>query len=633
MSKINILSSSVFNRIAAGEVVERPSSVVKELVENSIDAGADKIKIAIENGGISRISIIDNGCGIDKTDLKKALLPHATSKISSVGDLDAISTLGFRGEALASIASVSKITIKSKTEEQDCGAEIYSEGGSDGVVDPCESANGTEITVCNLFYNTPVRAKFLKTPKGEENEIYNIVARFILGNPDVSFKFYADDKIVLQSFGDGIESAFISVYGVETLKNCYYIDTEKNGIHISGYIGKPFFTKPNRSYQTVFLNGRYVLNQTISSSVMNAYSSYLMKRQYPFYFLNITMPIDAVDVNVHPNKTDVRFSNNQIVYGSLYSVVSKVLDGTKEAVDIVVKSNNSDNTKIENTDINYNKNDYDYVTHNKIEKAKFVFRDSSDGTEKHEYEFIDPYEKEINKNQSLKNDELKEDIFAQNKEYLEKLEKSEQAGKENNILAEQMRITVEKSLRFIGQALKCYLIFEDDKNIYLIDQHAAHERILFDKLYNAYKQKNIAKQPLLFPYVINVNADEHNFLNEKLSFLNEIGFDLEQFGRNSFRVLSIPAFLTQMDVNLFFKDLFSDLNTLKFINVSDVLFDKLAQKACKSAIKAGDNLSENEIKALTNALNGNLGLKCPHGRPIAVKISDTEIEKWFRRIV
>lgn len=612
MGKINLLSSKVFNRIAAGEVVERPQSVVKELVENSLDAGANSIEISIENGGISSIIVRDNGVGILKEDLKLALMPHATSKISKVKDLDSISTLGFRGEALPSIASVSKIKISSKPKGQDCGAEISAEGDIVGEVIDSYAIDGTEICVNNLFFNTPVRAKFLKTEKSEENEIVSTVVRFILGNPDVKFKLIADGKTVVQSFGDGLQSAFVSVYGVEVLNNCFYIDTIKNGIKITGYLGKHNYTKPNRSHQTVVLNGRYVLNQTIASSINNAYSSYLMKRQYPFYFLKIEMPADAVDVNVHPNKIDVRFINNQIVYGALYSVVSKVLDGSQEALNIVVEStHNIDNTNTEKPLSKPSENNNVYVKHNAV-----LF-----GAER-----LDFSDSVVEK--SKKESEPVIDIFAENKKFLEELEK-----KKKEEIKEQTAIIIEKDLKFVGQALNTYLIFEDGEDMYFIDQHAAHERILFDKIVDNFNQKNIVKQPLLIPFMLNLTSNESEFLQSKIEFFDEMGFEIDEFGRNSYKVSSIPAYFTELDVKKFFDGVLSDVDLLKKLTVKDVLFDKLAQKACKSAIKSGDKLSEKEISELIKLLKCDLGAKCPHGRPIAVKITRTEIDKWFKRII
>ncbi len=630
MGKINLLSSKVFNRIAAGEVVERPSSVVKELVENSIDAGAKSIEVWIENGGISSIKVIDDGCGIAKEDLPLSLMPHATSKISSVKDLDAISTLGFRGEALPSISSVSKITIRSKTKNQTAGAEINAEGENIEGVKDAAAIDGTEITVRNLFFNTPVRAKFLKSEKSEENEIASCMARFILGNPDICFKFVANGSVSMQSFGDGLESAFVSVYGINTLNNCFYIDTIKNGIRISGYLGKHNFTKPNRSHQTVVLNGRYVLNQTVASAINNAYSSYLMKRQYPFYFIKIDMPTDAVDVNVHPNKIDVRFINNQIVYGALYSVVSKVLDGSQEALNIVVEDKN---TQVPNNQQRTNDFNNKYVTHSNVlfDSDKLFLSDSEVNKEEQKNDIKSPNYNGIKEEQ--KNADV--DIFEENKKFLLELErkKAEETLIESNTVKEQTCIKIDKELKLIGQTLNTYLILEDGENVYFIDQHAAHERILFDKIVYAYNQKNVVKQPLLVPYVLNLNSVESEFLEAKISFFNDMGFDIDEFGVNTYRINSIPAYLTDLDVKKFFDGVLFDVDILKKLTVKDVLFEKIAQKACKSAIKSGDKLSEKEIEELLKLLKNDLGLKCPHGRPVAVKITRTEIDKWFKRII
>ena len=606
--KINLLSSKIYNRIAAGEVVERPFSVVKELVENSIDAGATSICIDIENGGISSIKITDNGAGIEKSELKKALMPHATSKISSIKDLDNICSLGFRGEALASIASVSKINIISKPKNQEFGAQISADGGDATDVLDCAADDGTVITVNNLFYNTPVREKFLHSERSEENEISSVVARFILGNPTISFKYTADGKTIYNSFGDGFESAMVCVYGVDVIENCFYIDTEKNGVKLQGYVGKHHFTKGNRSYQTTFINGRYVVNQTVSASILNAYSSYLMKRQYPFYVLSINLPTEIVDVNVHPNKLDVRFANNQIVYGTIYSVISKVLDGTQEALNIVVENNK-----------NTNKIKDDYVTHNDVPNIKFeklIFNDSII-TQK-------------NESDNKSNAESSVDIFAENKAFLESLENKK---KEKELIIEQTAVFTEKEFHFIGQALNTYIIFEDGEDLYIADQHAAHERILFDKLNDSLSKLEIITQPLLLPYVLNVNNEEYEFLISKISILSSMGIEIEEFGRNAFKISAIPSFLTDLNLQKFFNDVLNDLNTLKSFSVNELLTEKLAQKACKAAIKSGDKLSKLEIDTLLNKLKENIGLKCPHGRPVAIKITRAEIDKWFKRIV
>ena len=603
MGKINLLTSKVFNRISAGEVVERPFSVVKELVENSIDANANKIDIRIENGGISLIKIIDNGEGIEKDDLKKSILPHATSKILNVKDLDNIKTLGFRGEALASIASVSRLSIVSKTRLQNCAYKINVDGGEVSQIEEAVGENGSEITVKNLFFNTPAREKFLRTPRSEESDITSVISKFILGNPEISFNYYVDNKLVLQSYGDGFESAFISIYGAKIINDCMLIDAERNGVKIFGYIGKNYFTKANRSYQTIFINGRQVVNNTISSAIANAYSSYLMKRQYPFYVLNISVPNEIVDVNVHPNKLEVRFSNNQIIYGALYSTVSKALDGSVEALNIVVDKNNYLSNEIKQ----------DYVRHN--------------------HDFLNIVKKNDTLSFSDNLDDKKniDDIFRQNKEYLESLEKKKNQIIEANVL--QNEIKVEKELKFVGQALNTFLIFEDGLDLYFIDQHAAHERVLFDKFMDSYKNNTNIVQPLLIDYILNISSEEFSFLSDKLNYLRQLGFSIEEFGRNSYKISTIPTILSEISLKRFFDEIFSDISNIKKISVEELLVESIAQKACKSAIKSGDKMSDSEVEFLLKLIKGNLGLKCPHGRPIAIKIQRVEIDKWFKRII
>ncbi len=621
MNEINLLSSKIYNRIAAGEVVERPASIVKELIENSLDAGANKIIVTIQDGGITQIIVTDNGSGIDKTQLKKALMPHATSKISSLKDLDSISSLGFRGEALPSIASVSKLTIASKTNDQEIGASIFTEGGVNSEILESSCQNGTTVTVDNVFFNTPARAKFLKTPRAEEGEITSLISKFILGNPFVSFKYLSNGKTILQSFGDGLESAMVQVYGANVINDCFYIDTVKNGLKITGYIGKHYFSKPNRTYQTVFLNGRRIINQTIASAISNAYNSYLMTRQYPFYVLSLEIPFDIVDVNVHPNKLDVRFANNQIIYGSIYSVISKVLDGSGEALNIVSPTRQPLETK---TDNHYNfieKINNDYVTHKKdIASNSFVFSDSAI-----ENKLLSNYKEKEEKEKSIA------DIFAENKAYIEKLEKEKIEQKQ--FIVSQEKIKIDKKLNLIGQALNTFIILDDGENLYFIDQHAAHERILYDKLNLAISSNDIPQQPLLVPYVFNVNPSEMEFLLNNVNNIREIGIEIEQFGNDLFKISSIPTVLSHLNLKLFIDNLLSNVNGYKSISLNDILKEKVAKIACKSAIKSGDKLTDSEIDFLLKLLQNDLGLKCPHGRPVAIKITRMEIDKWFKRIV
>lgn len=644
MAKINILDKKIYNRIAAGEVVERPYSVIKELIENAIDAGATDIDVTIEDGGKRLMRVSDNGCGISREDLPKAFLPHATSKISAVEDLDKILTLGFRGEALASIGSVSKATILSKTKDDEMGNIIVCEGGVIGDADVYPSDTGTTVSVENLFFNTPARAKFLKASKSEETDITNIITRLILSHPDIAFKYTSDGKVMLQSFGGGLDEAIIEIYGYNTITDCIPIETEKNGIKISGFIGKSYFTKPNRTYQTVILNGRYVVNNTIQSSMHNAYAAYLMKRQYPFYVLKIDMSPETVDVNVHPNKTDVRFIDNQVIYSTLYSVVTKVLDGSAAALEIVKPNNyvpidegsrpiipqkpiTPDEIGEAHCDrpfvTGFNEELLDQTIWGRYNKSKSA---EKEGEFEKTFGVADSHDDEPRELGGNKID----DIFAENKKYIAEMEAKKAAEEAEK--ARQEELKVEPEFKVIGQVLATYLILEKENDIYFIDQHAAHERLLYDKFIEEYKSGNVAEQTMLVPYIFRVNESESEFIIGKFPELRKAGFDISEYDVNEFAVYSVPVLLFDMDLKSFFDDLLSDIS-FKKETMPELIHDKIAMKACKAAIKSGKILSEDEIDALLKAMKYNTALRCPHGRPVTVKISRTEIDKWFKRIV
>ncbi len=626
MAKINLLDKKVYNQISAGEVVERPFSVCKELIENSIDAGAKNITVSILNGGKSYIEVTDDGHGMDKEDLSLSILPHATSKISQVSDLDVIKTLGFRGEALASISAVSKLTISSILDGESRGYSITSNGGDVGSIEESSIVKGTSIVCKDLFFNTPARQKFLKNERQEENEVVDLVARLALANPNVSFKCYVDNKLTLQTFGDGLKEAIISIYGDEYLINSFEISSYKNGIKIEGFISKHNFTKANRTYQTLILNGRYVVNQTIQSSIHNAYAPYLMKRRYPFYVLNVTMPSEVVDVNVTPTKSDVRFLDNQVVYGTIYSTVSKVLDGTDKALDIIVKNNQvfyPSPTDVKNTTIT---DDKTAKTINPLDKVVKYPKDD-----------FSSYDRGVNVSEDAslfgicpqgetKPVSTQTDVFEENKKYILELERKKLKE------SQQILVEYEESLKYVGQILNTYLIFERGESIYFIDQHASHERLLYDKLIANLKMGEFAIQPLLVPYELKLNNVEYNFISTKIDSLIKIGMVIKAGFNNNYFIHAVPYELIDIDFDKFFSDVFQD-SLLKTQLIPDVINEKLMQKACKSAIKSGKNLSKSEVDSLIKLLNGNINLKCPHGRPIAIKIDRTEIDKWFKRIV
>lgn len=660
MAKINILDSSIYNRIAAGEVVDRPYSVVKELVENSLDAHAKSIAVAIERGGKDLICVTDDGDGIEKSELRAAFLPHATSKISRVEDLDDIRTLGFRGEAIASIASVSRMRIRSRARGAEEAFELSCAGGTLGEVSPCPLGEGTEISVENLFYNTPVRERFLRTDKGEEAEISSYVSRFVLGNPQVSFRYYIGGKLALQSFGGGEEEAVAAVYGGAAVQQCYRIDAVKHGIRLHGYLGKPSFTKPNRTYQSVFVNGRYVVNNTIASAIGNAYGGYLMKRQYPFYVLFVDVPPAVVDVNVHPNKADVRFENNQVIYGCVYSVVSAVLDGNAAALDFVVGAKDAaaagDVSKQEDAPKmaevspleleNRNEIVENAVLHSTVsetdrEKDLFSFAPPSQMRGGERVVFHDsgahpaapaaektglPFPEAAPADAGPSASSLGEDIFAENKRFLEE---QERMAREK---AKQQKFVFENAV-YKGSLFNTYLIYEEGDNAYIIDQHAAHERLIFDRLKAEMEARKVVSQPMLVPYILTLNREEGAFFAEHLETIRDIGFDIEEFGGGSFKISAVPLDLQDIDLSAFFADVLAEVGTLRAIKLSELLRDKLAMTACKHAVKGGMLLTDAEQQALFAMLHGDMGLKCPHGRPVAVRMTKAEIEKLFKRIV
>lgn len=712
MAKINILPAKVYNRIAAGEVIERPFSVVKELIENSIDAGATEIEIYVEKGGTESIRVVDNGCGIDRDDLQSAFLPHATSKISTAEDLDEVLTLGFRGEAIASIASVSHMSITSRVQGGKC-YQLICEEGNLGQIEEVSGPFGTEVCVDSLFCNAPVRLKFLKKEKGEEAEITNVVSRFILDKDKIAFTYYVNGKKVLQSFGGGMEEAMVSVYGAATLRECFHIDATVNGVRVYGYISNQNYYKGNKSYQSVFLNGRYIVNGTIASAISNAYNDYLMKRQYPFYVLHVEVPREVVDVNVHPNKADVRFADNQTIYGSIFRIISSVLDGNTKALEYVVQDANtsanpvktSSDTLTNETIKTVEQREKEGKTEEKptktygfsmftyeeaqreIEKCAPSFTISREGeevpfgevatknkkdtsydetpdyepqeggpgpskrktphpfgAEKLHKQFPDLYfERNYIRVEEPENADSKPNplclkvdgpgvfgqrdyqdpgIFEANKRYLEELDKNNRQG----------HIDV-YTCRYAGKLFNTYLLFEKNDEVFIIDQHAAHERLIYNRLKEQIEDRKVRQQPMLVPFEMQLNAFEGDFIRERMEDIREMGFDIFEDGENLFKVTAVPLDLQNINMSVFFNDILGYINNYRSIKLAELIKDKLASAACKAAVKGGMDLTEDEIDELFQLMDGDMGLKCPHGRPVVVTMSKKELEKKFKRIV
>ncbi len=641
MPKINVLDSRVYNRISAGEVVERPSSVVKELVENALDAGATKITIRIENGGIKLISITDNGCGIEFEDLRKAFLPHATSKISSADDLEAIATLGFRGEALASIGAVSRAEIISKVRDSDYAGRVENDGGkiSESVI--CGAPDGTTINVHNLFYNTPARLKFLKSPKQEEGLVTNIISRLIFANPSVEFKYYVEDRLVYNSVSTGVQEKIFTIYGKETAKNMVHIEQENAICHLSGFLSLPTACKANRTYQSLIVNGRYVNNALISTAVSNAYANFLMKGKFPLYVLYLTIPYEDIDVNVHPSKMEIRFKDSKGVYNFVYYAVLQTLQENNFSVDGFVDNQ----PKFEEKAIEAKEPNEEVVSggfsFSMLQKfaddmsvisvdAPVTYEESErklasdDGREVSEYVLDKDFvESDLNKILSKKIGDNSPINESQPPKTLQEKE---------NIAFDQQVISQDIPYNVLGTLFNTYILLESGDNFLLLDQHAGHERVLFDKFMKLFEERKLISQPLLIPYAFTVNEIEENLLVDNLHTLADMGFEVENFGHNTYRIMAVPSILSDIDLHEFVMESLSNVNMISSTN--EQINNHFATSACKAAVKGGMTLASEEISILLKQIfQNNTRLQCPHGRPICVKFTKYEVEKMFKRVV
>jgi len=630
MSKINILDSSVYNRISAGEVVERPASVVKELIENSLDAKASNIIIEIAEGGTKLIKITDNGTGIEKEDLKKAFLPHATSKIAEIQDLDEIDTLGFRGEALASIASVAKVELFSKTKEAEVGGLIKISGGVFEEESDFACIDGTSISVRDLFFNTPARLKFLKGNKQEENAITNIVNRLMLANPNISFKYIIDGKLIYNSNLLGLSEKIYTIYGKEYLNNLIKIDYKDNNYSLNGYISLPNFCKANKTYQTLIVNGRYVNNSLVSVAIANAYENFLMKGKFPVFILNLTINPEDIDVNVHPSKMEIKFKTTNDIYKLFYSVVIQTLNEANAPV--IFNDNKNDN---EDNFFYYKEPTQPVVSNENLKTVSGGFSFSQLNELSNEINNINvsmpTYKEDLG---VLKSDEstlLKKEVEPVNTKYNDLNVDLFNNYVANNVKPKQ-EVFDSLSCNIIGSIFNTYILVESEDKLYIIDQHAGHERVLYDKLIQLFDEKKIISQDLLVPYIFNVNEQEDSLIAENLNIFKLLGFNIEEFGRLTYKITSIPSILDGINLDSFIKDCLKD--TTKISNTNEVIKNKFAKMACRAAVKGGDKLSKNEIEVLLSQISKNKTiLLCPHGRPICIELSKYEIEKMFKRIL
>lgn len=653
--KINVLTPKIYNRIAAGEVVEKPASVVKELVENSMDAGATKIKVEIYDGGTRDIIVTDNGCGIEKEDLPLAFLPHATSKIQNVDDLDSISTLGFRGEALASIASVSMVKLSTKTPNSESGYMIEASAGDISKVSEIAKSNGTTIRISNLFFNTPARAKFLRKPKTEEGDVTHLVQRFMLSRPDIQFEYYVDDKCIYSSTTGKLEDVVYLIYGRDIYDHLLKVEGTEDYVSVSGFVASPKCSRPNRTWQTLFVNGRYVENYQISACIQGAFESFLMKGRFPIYVLNLTLPFDKVDVNVHPNKKEVKFQESAKVFMCIRRAVEKALVGANLIADFeFTNREEKDWSKfsIEN-DPEPRRTHFDAELKTNIDGASYseganymVSIDHTDDTkiptakdlQKKGIDVINmPEFSKIKNDKRLRNKPGGFIFFDQTEERLlsevdltvppktEEVKKEEPQEEETFIDA-----NVSEEVKIVGVVFKTYIIAEYRDSVYVIDQHAMHERQLYEKLKKQIDTNTLLRQDLLVPYEFSLQSLDAEKFSDKIDNLKNLGFTVEENGLD-FKISTVPFVLNGISLNKFVEDILAE-ETLGEKKASAFVNEKLCQTACKHAIRAGDSVTKDEIVYLIEEMQKNI-LLCPHGRPIIVKISKKDFEKMFKRVL
>ena len=636
MARINVLPKEIYQLIAAGEVVERPSSVVKEMIENSLDAGAKNITIEIKNGGSTYIRITDDGCGIERDDVRKVFVSHATSKISKKDDLNSIGTLGFRGEAMASISAVSKVELLTKAENEEIGTRYEIAGGEELEFDDAGCPNGTTIVVRDIFFNTPARMKFLKKDVTEGNQVAGIVDRMAISHPEISFRFIRDGKQVLITSGNGdLKSTVYSVLGKEMSDSLMSVDYSFNDMRITGFVSKPTASRKSRAGQYFYINNRIVKSKTAMAALEQAYKNTIMVGRFPACVLNIELNPAQVDVNVHPAKTEVRFANEKPIFDLVYYAVKTAIENDRTVKEVEFKENPIYRQEPKNV---YQNND------NKSFQAKFDFFKKKDEPPSQQVIKTKPREDfwqvEAPKPEyKIARDEKPKARVDINIEYEEPEEistaKSKDAPKERDI--EKVVITDEKdnenvipNFKLIGEAFKTYLIVEIENELYFIDKHAAHERMNFERFK---AQATVETQMLLAPVVVNLTKDEFIVISENVELIKKCGFELEEFGESQIIVRAIPSLVDGDSV----KDLMLEIAQKLLEHKTDILPDKIDwiyhSASCRGAVKAGDYTSRQEQEMFVKKLLSMPNIRfCPHGRPVFIKMSKYDIEKQFGRV-
>lgn len=603
---INILSDDTVDKIAAGEVVERPSSVVKELVENSIDSGANSVSVSIRGGGITEIRISDNGSGILRSEIKKAFMPHATSKIKEASDLDSIHTLGFRGEALSSIAAVSNVHMITKASDDDLGTDYIIEGGKEISNGLTGAPDGTTLIVRNLFFNTPARRKFLKSEKTESIYIEDVLCHIAISHPEISFSFKSDGRDRMMTSGNSrlIDSIY-QIYGRDIASNLIPVKDKCDLFSVNGFIGNYSLVRGNRSLESFYINKRSVIDKTLSKALEDGYKGFLMKRQFPFAVLFFTFPEGSVDVNVHPSKREVRISDTQYVMENLTSMIHKALSGREDILEPVEAE---------------------------AVKKPFIIHDKKTDSNHSEIAIPEPFEKNFISSYTEKLDEELRDKVSHDEKVSEIAEKVY-----NTDSYEQLSFISEESkpdINIIGQIFKTYWIIEWNKKVYIIDQHAAHEKVNYERMISSLHKHTMTSQEVVPPVIVSLSAKEMESAEKIRNEMEFLGYRYESFGGKEYMISAMPGNLPDIDLKSLFMSIVSEAAQWNNKFTSDMIEERIATMSCKASIKGNQSISFDEAAALFDELlTLDEPYHCPHGRPTMIAVSREDLDKLFRRIV
>ncbi len=685
MSKIHVLNQDTINKIAAGEVIERPMAVVKELTENAIDADANAITVEVKDGGKALIRMTDNGVGMNEEDVRLAFTPHATSKIDDAEDLLRVSTLGFRGEALASISSVSQLEMVTKTRNELMGCRYEADGGKERTLEAVGCPDGTTILVRNLFFNTPARLKFLKSSPTEAGYINTLIERLALSHPDISFRFINQNQTKLHTSGNGnLKDVIYHIYGKDITSNLLEVDASEVSCQVKGFIGKPIISRGNRNYMNYFINGRYIKSSTIHKAIEDAYQPYTMQHRYPFTVLHFTVAPELVDINVHPQKMEIRFSDAQGIYQSVYHAISEALKHREFIPEVslaspasqpVPKKGQATAKPVREPEMFEKKRMQSVQILEEIKKQDEILKQQGIMRESAVYGKQDRADAskimdDVSDMESTKaagnavpnirqteeagstapnigqteeagstapnigQVEIVENIV-QNTEHTKEVKYNvhnpvQESFFDKGILSEQ----AQKEVKIIGQVFDTYWILQYDNAMYMVDQHAAHEKVLYERFMKQFSEKKPMVQLLQPPVVLTLTMQEEQAVKEHMSVFEELGYQIEPFGGREYVVNGVPAHLPQIGNEELLKEVIDAMVDEHFRPTPDILKDKIASMSCKAAVKGNNRLPREQMEELLREL---MTLEnpyhCPHGRPTMIKMTKTELDKKFKRIV